>query len=150
MQADPNNASVVALAPATPDARLSLRTVLLKKYSENGFLFHSDYESRKAAGLASNPFAAMAFWWPAQERQVRIEGEIKKISPAESNAYFASRPHESQLSAWASPQSGVIEAPVTLDEIKKRFGNATIPRPENWDGYTLIPETFEFWQGRAS
>lgn len=149
-EADINNAAVVALATATPDARPSLRMVLLKEYSEAGFLFYTNYESRKSVELAANPFASMTFWWPAQERQIRIEGKIGKISAAESDAYFASRPRESQFSAWASPQSSVIEQPVTLDELRKRFGDGPVPRPANWGGIRLVPETFEFWQGRAS
>jgi pyridoxamine 5'-phosphate oxidase len=148
--ADPNNAAVAALATATPEARPSLRMVLLKEYGESGFLFYSNYESRKASELAQNPFAALTFWWPVQERQIRIEGVIKKISAAESDAYFATRPRESRLSAWASPQSSVIEQPVTLDGLRERFGADPIPRPANWGGYRLIPETFEFWQGRAN
>lgn len=148
--ADPNNAAVVALATAAPDARPSLRMVLLKGYGESGFLFYTNYESRKAAELTENPFAAMTFWWPAQERQVRIEGTIEKISEAESDDYFAKRPRESRLSAWASPQSSVIEQPVTLDKLHERFGDAPVPRPANWGGFRLVPETFEFWQGRAN
>lgn len=150
VKADPNNAGVVALATAIPEARPSLRMVLLKRHGPDGFLFYSNYESRKADELAQNPFAAMTFWWPAQERQIRIEGKIGKISDAESDTYFASRPRDSQLSAWASPQSSVIEHPVTLHELRKRFGDGPVPRPANWGGYRLLPETFEFWQGRAS
>jgi pyridoxamine 5'-phosphate oxidase len=149
-QIDPQNAAVVALATATPEARPSLRMVLLKEYSETGFLFYSNYESRKGSELAQNPFAAMTFWWPAQERQIRIEGVIKKISAEESDAYFAKRPRESQLSAWASPQSSIIEQPVTLDVLRERCGDAPIPRPANWGGFRLVPETFEFWQGRTN
>lgn len=150
LQIDPQNAAVVALATAAPEARPSLRMVLLKEYNEAGFLFYSNHESRKGCELAQNPFAAMTFWWPAQEHQIRIEGTIKKISDAESDAYFATRPRESQLSAWASPQSSIIEQPVSLDGLRKRFGTGPIPRPANWGGFRLVPETFEFWQGRAS
>ena len=92
----------------------------------------------------------MTFWWPAQERQVWLEGNVHKISPEESDAYFTSRPRASQLSAWASPQSSSIKTPVTLEEINARFGTGNIPRPENWGGFRLVPEVFEFWQGRAS
>ncbi|MDD3275523.1 MAG: pyridoxal 5'-phosphate synthase, partial [Kiritimatiellales bacterium] len=134
-QADPNNAAVIALATATPDARPSLRMVLLKNHGPDGFLFYSNYESRKAAELTANPSAAITFWWPAQERQVRIEGKIEEISPEESDAYFANRPRESQLSAWASPQSSIIEQPVTLDELRERFGDGPVPRPAGWGGY---------------
>lgn len=146
-QADPNNAAVVALATAA-GSRPSLRMVLLKKHGPDGFIFYTRYDSRKGRELDTNPAAAMTFWWPAQERQVRLEGIIGKISSDESDAYFATRPRESQLSAWASPQSRVIEHPVSLDEPRKRFGTEQIPRPENWGGYCLTPDLFEFWQGR--
>jgi pyridoxamine 5'-phosphate oxidase len=148
--ADPNNAAVVALATASSDGHPSLRMVLLKGHGADGFVFYTNSESRKASELTDNPHAAMTFWWPTHERQIRIEGRIEKISDAESDAYFASRPRESQLSAWASPQSRVIEQPVSLDELRKRFGAAKIPRPANWGGYRLVPETFEFWQGRQN
>jgi len=150
MQADPQNAAVVAFSTASGEGRPSLRMVLLKEHSANGFLFYTNYESRKAAELAANPFAAMTFWWPTQERQVRLEGRTQKISVEKSDTYFAGRPRESQLSAWASPQSSVIEEPVTLDKLHEQFGKSPIPRPANWGGFILIPETFEFWQGRAS
>jgi pyridoxamine 5'-phosphate oxidase len=149
-QSDPNNAAVAALATAALDARPSLRMVLLKGHGPDGFLFYSNYESRKADELAANPYAAMTFWWPGQERQIRIEGTIEKISSADSDAYFVNRPRESQLSAWASPQSSVIEQPISLDKLHECFGNDPVPRPANWGGYRLIPEMFEFWQGRAS
>jgi pyridoxamine 5'-phosphate oxidase len=150
MQTDPQNAPVVAFSTVSSEGNPSLRMILLKSYGEDGFLFYTNYESRKAAELATNPRAAMTCWWPPQERQVRIEGRVEKISTIESDAYFAVRPRESQLSAWASPQSSVIEQPITLDELRKRFGDGKIPRPANWGGYRLIPERFEFWQGRAS
>jgi pyridoxamine 5'-phosphate oxidase len=160
MQADPQNAAVVALSTASREGHPSLRMVLLKEHGANGFLFYTNYESRKAAEIAENPFAAMTFWWPAQERpgsaqaapdrQIRIEGKIQKTRTEESDAYFASRPRESQLSAWASPQSSVIEEPVTLDKLHERFGTGSIPRPANWGGFRLVPKSFEFWQGRAS
>lgn len=149
-QADPNNAAVVALATTSTDGHPSLRMVLLKAHSAKGFVFYTNYESRKAAELAKTPFAAMTFWWPTQERQVRLEGKVEKISGVDSDTYFATRPRESQLSAWASPQSSLIEQPVTLNELRERFGEEKIPRPATWGGYRLIPETFEFWQGRTN
>lgn len=149
-QSDTRNTAVAALATASRKGRPSLRMILLKQYGPDGFVFYTHYESRKAAELTGNPHAAMTFWWPAQERQVRIEGMADKISPEESDSYFASRPRENQLSAWASPQSRVIEHPVVLDEPCKCFSEGKIPRPANWGGYRLIPEVFEFWQGRAS
>jgi pyridoxamine 5'-phosphate oxidase len=147
---DPRNAAVVALATAAPDARPSLRMVLLKAHGSDGFVFYSDYESRKAAELTQNPFSAMTFWWPGTERQVRIEGRIEKISAEESDAYFATRPRDSQLSAWASAQSRVIEQPVSLDEARQLFERRDIPRPGSWGGYRLRPDRFEFWQGRTN
>jgi pyridoxamine 5'-phosphate oxidase len=113
-------------------------------------VFYTNYESRKAAEITENPNAAMTFWWPAQERQVRIEGKIEKVDPIESDAYFATRPRESQLSAWASAQSQIIEQPVSLDALRERFGDGEIPRPANWGGFRLIPDLFEFWQGREN
>lgn len=149
-QAEAENAAVAALATAGADARLSLRMVLLKHCGPGGFVFYTNYKSRKAADLAVNPFAAMTFWWPAQERQVRIEGSVQKVSSAESDVYFASRPRESQISAWASPQSRVIGQPVSTESLREHFGSGEIPRPADWGGYRLVPEVFEFWQGRAS
>ena len=122
--------------------------VLLKQSSRQGFVFYSNYESRKAADLAGNPVGAMTFWWPTQERQVRLEGPVEKTSPAESDAYFSTRPRDSQLSAWASAQSCVIDKPVPLDEVRQRFGDGPVPRPADWGGYRLIPTRCEFWQGR--
>ena len=149
VQADSRNAAVAALATVSMNSRPSLRMVLLKHCGQDGFVFYTNYNSRKAAELAENPFAAMTFWWPAQERQVRIEGKVHRISPEESDAYFASRPRENQLSAWASPQSRIVKTPVTLEEVSTRFGTGNIPRPENWGGFRLVPEVFEFWQGRT-
>ncbi|MDK2857342.1 MAG: pyridoxamine 5-phosphate oxidase [Verrucomicrobiota bacterium] len=149
-EADARNASVAAFATASSRACPSLRMVLLKQHDPDGFVFYTNYESRKAAEITENPNAAMTFWWPAQERQVRIEGKIEKIDPLESDAYFVTRPRESQLSAWASAQSQIIEQPVSLDALRERFGNGEIPRPAHWGGFRLIPALFEFWQGREN
>lgn len=150
MAHDPHNAAVVALATCSAAGHPSLRMVLLKDYGAAGFVFHTNYESRKASEWLSNPAAAMTFWWPTQERQVRLEGRMEKLARGESDAYFAVRPRESQLSAWASPQSSVIQQPVSLEPLRARFGAAPVPRPDNWGGFRLIPEVFEFWQGRAN
>lgn len=149
-QDDPRDAAVVSLATAPSYARPSLRMVLLKAHGPDGFVFYSDYESRKAGELAANPYGAMTFWWSGPERQVRIEGRIEKISAEESDAYFATRPRDSQLSAWASAQSRVIEQPVSLDEVRRRFEHRDVPRPESWGGYRLLADQFEFWQGRTN
>ena len=149
MQHDPNNAAVMALATAIHN-RPSARMVLLKGHGPDGFVFYSNYESRKGRELAENPQASLAFWLPPSERQIRIEGLIEKISSEASDAYFASRPRDSQLGAWAPAQSSEIDEPVSLDAAKKKFGDSPIPRPCSWGGLRLIPERFEFWQGRAS
>lgn len=150
MAADPHNAAVVALATCSTTGRPSARMVLLKQHGVAGFVFHTNYQSRKASELSENPAAAMTFWWPAQERQVRLEGRVEPLTPAESDAYFACRPRESQLSAWASPQSNVIQQPVSMEPLRQRFDAAPVPRPANWGGFQLLPDVFEFWQGRAN
>ena len=149
VEADPNNAAVMTLATAF-DNRPSARMVLFKEHGPDGFVFYTNYESRKARELEANPHAALVFWFQALEKQIRIEGRIEKISSDASDAYFSTRPRDSQLGAWASAQSSEIDAPVTLDAAKKKFGDAPIPRPCNWGGLRLIPERFEFWQGRNS
>lgn len=147
--ADPNNAGVMTLATSFNN-QPSARMVLLKEYGPNGFVFYTNYESRKGRELEENPQAALVFWWPAQERQVRIEGRIEKTNPEASDAYFGTRPRDSQLSAWVSAQSSEIDKPVTLDAAKAKFKDDPIPRPFSWGGLRLIPEHFEFWQGRTS
>ena len=142
------------LATASPEGRPSARVVLLKDVDERGFVLYTNYESRKGQELAANSHAALTFWWPALERQVRIEGRIARVAPEESDAYFASRPRGSQLGAWASPQSRVLEGRGVLEEnwraIEERFEDQDVPRPPHWGGYRLQPETVEFWQGRPS
>lgn len=150
MGLDPHNAAVAALATCSAAGRPSLRMVLLKDHGAAGFVFHTNYASRKAVEVLNHPVSAMTFWWPAQERQVRLEGLMEKLTSRESDAYFACRPRESQLSAWASPQSSVIQQPVSLEPVRGRFAAAPVPRPETWGGFRLIPEILEFWQGRAS
>ena len=145
------NAMVVATA--TPDGVPSARLVLLKGLDERGFVFYTNYGSRKAAELAANPRAALLFPWHDLERQVRVEGRVASVTAAESAAYFARRPRGSQLGAWASPQSqplpdrGALEA--RLVEVTARFGDGPVPLPDFWGGYRVAPESVEFWQGRA-
>lgn len=146
---DPRNASNVTLSTAYNN-RPSSRVVLLKEFGGDGFVFYTNTNSRKGLELAENPWASMLFWWPDSERQVRIEGCIAPISAAQSDAYFATRPRESQLSAWSSPQSSEIDAPVSLDLAKQKFKDDPIPRPCSWGGYRLVAERFEFWQGQAN
>jgi pyridoxamine 5'-phosphate oxidase len=143
-----------AMSLATVDAagRPAVRIVLLKGYDGRGLVFYTNYDSRKGRELANNPRAAACFWWPELERQVRIEGRVERISPAESDAYFATRPRASQLAAAASPQSDVVpsRAPIErkLAELERQYEHQSVPRPANWGGYRLIPDVFEFWQGR--
>lgn len=141
------------LATATPAGRPSARVVLLKGLDARGFVFYTNYTSRKARELDVNPYASMMFCWEELERQVRIEGGVEKVSAAESDEYFASRPLGSRLGAWASAQSAVIPDRKSLEaklaEVTARYGEQP-PRPGTWGGYRIIPETIEFWQGRGN
>ncbi|MGH9338617.1 MAG: pyridoxamine 5'-phosphate oxidase [Acidobacteriota bacterium] len=146
---DPN---AMTLATADPKARPSSRVVLLKSFDGRGFVFFTNYQSQKARQLTENPQASLLFYWSGLDRQVRIDGLVKKTSGAESDAYFKTRPLGSQLSAWASPQSEVIESRQELESwvetVKERYPGS-VPRPSYWGGYRLVPDYFEFWQGRA-
>ena len=146
-------ANAVQLATATAHGRPSVRTVLAKGIDERGIVFYTGYKSAKAQDLAENPYASAVFAWLALERQVRLSGPVEKVSPAETHAYFASRPRGSQLAAWASPQSAVVESRAALErrvnEIEARFSGVDVPTPPDWGGYLLRPEVVEFWHGRA-
>lgn len=149
---DPN---AMTLATAAPDGRPSARIVLLKGVDDRGFRFYTNYESRKGTELGQNPHAALVFWWSPLERQVRIEGTVERLSDEASTEYFCSRPRGSQLGAWASPQSRVIESRAVLEEnlkeIKERYGtDDSIPCPPSWGGYVVQPTQIEFWQGRPN
>ena len=141
----------MTLATATPEGRPSARTVLLRGVDARGFVFFSNYRSRKGHELASNPRAALVLHWPEAGRQVRIEGRVERVSPEESDAYFDARPVGSRLSTIASPQSEVVPGREDLErrvrEIASRHRHEDhIPRPEHWGGYRVIPEVVEFWQ----
>ncbi len=144
----------VAVATATPDGRPSVRMVLLKQADENGFVFYSNYESRKGGELAANPRAALLFHWQRLGRQVRIEGPVQRTTREESLAYAHSRPRGSQLSALASPQSRPVADRYWLEqrvaELAERHAGADVPLSESWGGYRVTPERFEFWQHRQS
>jgi pyridoxamine 5'-phosphate oxidase len=146
--------NAMALATASKTGRPSARTVLLKQYDDKGFVFFSNYESKKAKEINENPFAALLFFWEPLERQVRIVGRVEKTTVAESFQYFRSRPIDSQLGAWASQQSSEISARSLLEkafgEMLEKFKNGQIPLPPFWGGYRVIPDEFEFWQGRTS
>jgi pyridoxamine 5'-phosphate oxidase len=143
----------MTLATATPDGKPSVRTVLLRGSDERGFVFYTNYESRKGEELAANPHAALLFFWAELERQVRIEGRVEKVSPEESDAYFQGRPRESCLGAWASAQSRVIADRGVLErrmrELEEEFTGRSVPRPQYWGGYRVVPSVLEFWQGGA-
>ena len=143
-----------ALATATPDGRPSVRIVLLRGIGPDGVAFYTNYESRKGRELAENPRAALAIHWPAQQRQVRMEGEVSRVSAEESDAYFRSRPRGSRIGAWASRQGSVLadrqELEGRFDELEARWRGEEIPRPPYWGGYVLRPDAMEFWEGRPS
>ncbi len=149
VERDPN---AMTLATVGADSRPSARIVLLRGYDEEGFVFFTNYESRKGEELAVNPHASLLLFWAALERQIRIEGTVTRVSAAESDAYYSLRPLGNRLGAWASPQSREITSreslAVKVGEYEARFGSAP-PRPENWGGYRLRPDAIEFWQGRA-
>ncbi|MEZ5015015.1 MAG: pyridoxamine 5'-phosphate oxidase [Chitinophagales bacterium] len=146
--AEPN---AMVLSTATKDGRPSSRVVLLKEYNNKGFIFFTNYESRKGIEIAENPYACLNFWWPPLERQVRIEGVLEKIPAADSDAYFYSRPKGSQAGAIASPQSKVIESRAWLEQTFIRIQlEQEIKRPDHWGGYILRAERIEFWQGRTN
>lgn len=132
---------------------ISCRMVYMQKYDENGFVFYTNHNSRKAMDLERDPRAALVFFWPELERQVRIEGKAEHVSSAESDAYFASRPRENRISAWASDQSRAVGTREEMDERyarwAERFGNEDVPRPLHWGGIRVKPVRIEFWQGRS-
>jgi pyridoxamine 5'-phosphate oxidase len=144
----------VALATATGAGAPSARMVLLKGADARGFVFHSSYEGRKARELAENPHAALLFYWQEPGRQVRVEGEVERVDPAESEAYFRTRPRGGQLAAWTSHQSEPIGSREELEErfaeLEARFEGEEVPLPPHWGGFLLRPETYEFWEHREN
>lgn len=150
-----DDATAMTLATATRDGVPSARVLLLKGLDDQGFVFFTNYESRKGQELAVNPNAALVFFWPAFERQVRITGTVSKADHKAAETYFQSRPRQSQVSAWASPQSRRVDNREVLekaaDDVAKRYADYDkLPLPPNWGGYCLKPQTIEFWQGRPS
>src|SRR5216110_3848176 len=154
IEAGIRDVNAMTLATAGRDARPSVRIVLLKSFDQDGFVFFTNYESAKGKQLEANPDAALGFYWIELDRQIRISGKVQKTSREESQAYFHSRPVGSQLSAWVSRQSTVIDARRVLDarmaEMTERFGNKRIPLPPHWGGFQLKPDIIEFWQGRLN
>jgi pyridoxamine 5'-phosphate oxidase len=153
--ADMKEPNAMILATSTAGGRPSARVVLLKEVSELGFVFYTNYGSRKAREIETNPFAALTFYWPELGRQVRVEGSARRVSREQSAAYFRSRPKGSQLGAWASRQSEVLPSREPLEakwsQLQQQYGpEDEVPLPEFWGGYCVIPDTIEFWEGRAN
>ncbi len=146
--------NAMTLATVDRDGRPSARLVLLRGLDERGLVFFTNYESHKARDLEINPAAAVAFYWAPLHKQVRVEGDVARISEAESDKYFAARPRGHRLSAWASPQSRPVEGRAALEaalkSVDERFAGVDVPRPAFWGGYRLVPRRFEFWQGRLN
>ena len=146
--------NAMTLATSTMEGKPSARMVLLKDFSDRGFVFYTNYLSHKGQELATNPQAALVFWWAQLERQVRIEGKVCQISPQESDEYFHSRPINSQLGAWVSNQSQIVNSREVLEqrqeELIVQYEGQIIPRPPHWGGFRVVPTEIEFWQGRPS
>lgn len=145
--------TALVLSTVSPEGRPSSRVLLLKGFDARGFVFYSNYDSRKGMELKQNPFACMVIFWDRFDRQVRIEGKIEQIEPEQSDEYFASRPYTSRLGAWASKQSRPLKSRFTLiKDVAKLMVKypVNVPRPPHWGGYRLVPDAFEFWQGRES
>jgi pyridoxamine 5'-phosphate oxidase len=144
--------NAMALATSTHEGIPSVRMVLLKQVDENGFVFYTNYNSRKGKELSQNPSASLLFWWGSLERQVRIEGNVEKVSAQESDEYFSTRPRDSQISAAISPQSEIVTSREVLEtdaaDLRARYTDQLVPRPSHWGGYRVKPEVIEFWQGR--
>jgi pyridoxamine 5'-phosphate oxidase len=142
----------MTLATATRDGRPSARVVLLKDVDNDGFVFYTNYRSAKARDLEANPQAALVFYWSQFDRQVRVEGTVERVSAEESRTYFKTRPRESQIGAWASPQSDIIENRELLEtrvaELEQLYGDGEIECPEHWGGYRVKPTRIEFWKSR--
>jgi pyridoxamine 5'-phosphate oxidase len=154
LQSEIVEVNAMTLATANEQGVPSARIVLLKGYDERGFVFFSNYESKKAGDLQVNPMASLVFFWKELERQVRISGRVEKVTELESDQYFQSRPECSRIGAWASPQSTVISSRQVIEEkveaLQVSFEGKEIPRPLHWGGYRVVPSNIEFWQGRSS
>ncbi|KYF98774.1 pyridoxine/pyridoxamine 5'-phosphate oxidase [Sorangium cellulosum] len=151
---EPTDATAMTLATADASGRPSARMVLLKGIDDRGFVFFTNYESRKSMEIVANPFAALCIHWAKAAEQVRVEGRIERVSDAESDAYFETRPRGSQIGAWASRQSALLPSREALlervREIEARFEGGPVPRPPFWGGFRVVPERIEFWRGQES
>ena len=146
--------NAMTVATVSSEGKPSARMVLLKDYDGRGFVFYTNYNSRKGQELIANPYAALVFWWAQLERQVRITGSVEKISAQESDEYFHSRPFNSRLGAWTSNQSEIVSSRQTLEQrlqqLQAKYKDLEVPRPPHWGGFRVIPVEIEFWQGRSS
>lgn len=147
---EPNDPTAMSLATATADGRPSVRMVLLKGFDERGFVFYTNFESRKGEQLLDNPNAALCFHWKSIRRQIRVEGPVLVVSEAEADAYYASRPRDSQIGAWASRQSRPLEGRFELEkrvaQFAAKYALGKVPRPPHWSGFRVAPQRIEFWQ----
>ncbi|HET8552503.1 MAG TPA: pyridoxamine 5'-phosphate oxidase [Gammaproteobacteria bacterium] len=147
-----NEPTAMTLATVDADGRPAARTVLLKQFDERGFVFYTNTRSRKGMHVDANPYAALCFFWQGLMRQVLVEGEVRRVSDAEADAYWATRPRLSQVGAWASKQSSLLDARETMErrlaEYSEQYADATVPRPSHWTGYRIAPTMIEFWQSR--
>jgi pyridoxamine 5'-phosphate oxidase len=151
-RSEPNNPSAMSVATIEPNGRPSSRMVLLRGFDARGFVFYTNLSSRKGAALSANPWAALCFHWKSLDRQVRVEGAVSAVSDAEADAYFESRPRESQIGAWASRQSAELESRFALEKrVAQRaaeFALGKVPRPPFWSGFRVVPDLIEFWEER--
>ncbi len=154
LKAKVNEPTAMTLSTVSAEGRPSSRVVLLKGYDREGFVFFTNYNSRKGRELAGNPFAAVNFFWPELERQVNISGLTSKVSAEESDEYFKSRPFTSRVGAWASNQSEKIDSRMSImmkaAKLLVKYASGNVPRPPHWGGFRIVPDRFEFWQGRES
>jgi pyridoxamine 5'-phosphate oxidase len=154
VDAQVNEPNAMTVCSATTEGKPSARILLLRSFTENGFVYYTNYASRKGIEIAANPNCSLLFFWPELERQIRIEGEVEKQTTEESDLYFNSRPRESKLGAWASEQSRVIINREVLnkkyEKLSKKYPDENVPRPPYWGGYILKPLSIEFWQGRPN
>jgi pyridoxamine 5'-phosphate oxidase len=152
-QSEPNDPTAMALATADAQGRPSVRMVLLKGHDARGFVFYTNFDSRKGGELAANPSAALLFHWKSLRRQVRVEGPVEPVAGPEADSYFATRSRDSQLGAWASDQSRPLDSRATFearfDGMRRRFEGGEVPRPPRWGGWRVVPERIEFWIDRA-